>query len=102
PPPPDSPPWFPRSPPPGGTLAVGIWGTKAVNLAGVDGLIHGNPLQLWIQTKAVVITMLYSFVVSLVLFKVVDFVLGLRVNEHEEAIGLDLTQHREAGYTLLD
>jgi Amt family ammonium transporter len=85
-----------------GTLAVGIWGTKAVNLAGVDGLIYGNPIQLWLQTKAVVITMLYSFVVSLVLFKVVDFVLGLRVNDHEEAIGLDLTQHREAGYTLLD
>ena len=39
---------------------------------------------------------------GLLLFKVVDFVLGLRVNEHEEAIGLDLTQHREAGYTLLD
>jgi Amt family ammonium transporter len=85
-----------------GTLAVGIWGSKAVNLAGVDGLIHGNPLQLWLQTKAVLITMLYSFTVSLVLFKVVDFVLGLRVKEHEEAIGLDLTQHREAGYTLLD
>jgi len=85
-----------------GTLAVGIWGTKAVNLAGVSGLIQGNPLQLWIQAKAVVITMLYSFLMSFVLFKVVDFVLGLRVKDREEAIGLDLTQHREAGYTLLD
>jgi Amt family ammonium transporter len=85
-----------------GTLAVGIWGTKAVNLAGVNGLIQGNPLQLWIQAKAVGITMLYSFLMSYILFKVVDFVLGLRVKEREEAIGLDLTQHREAGYTLLD
>ena len=85
-----------------GTIAVGIWGTKAVNLAGVNGLFYGNPLQLWIQVKAVAITMVYSFVVSLILFKVVDFVLGLRVSEHEEAVGLDLTQHREAGYTLLD
>ena len=46
--------------------------------------------------------MLYSFLMSFVLFKVVDFVLGLRVTDREEAIGLDLTQHREAGYTLLD
>ena len=85
-----------------GSLAVGIWATKTVNLAGVDGLFYGNPHQLWLQTKAVGITMVYSFVMSLLLFKVVDFVLGLRVKEHEEAIGLDLTQHREAGYTLLD
>lgn len=85
-----------------GTLAVGIWGTRAVNFAGVDGLVHGNPFQLWLQAKAVMVTMIYSFVVSLVLFKVVDFVIGLRVRDHEEAIGLDLTQHREAGYTLLD
>ncbi|MEI8121822.1 MAG: ammonium transporter [bacterium] len=85
-----------------GTLAVGLWGTKAVNLAGVNGLFYGNPIQLWLQAKAVLMTMVYSFVMSLILFKVVDFVLGLRVNEHEEAVGLDLTQHREAGYTLLD
>ncbi|MEI6564730.1 MAG: ammonium transporter [bacterium] len=85
-----------------GTIAVGIWATKTVNAAGVNGLFYGNPHQLWLQVKAVLLTMTYSFVMSLVLFKVVDFVLGLRVNEHEEAIGLDLTQHREAGYTLLD
>ncbi|MEI6515838.1 MAG: ammonium transporter [bacterium] len=85
-----------------GTLAVGIWGTKMVNAAGVDGLFYGNPHQLWVQAKAVGITMAYSFVMSLVLFKIVDFILGLRVKENEEAIGLDLTQHREAGYTLLD
>jgi len=85
-----------------GTLAVGLWGTKAVNLAGVNGLFYGNPIQLWLQAKAVLFTMVYSFVMSLVLFKAVDFVLGLRVTEHEEAVGLDLTQHREAGYTLLD
>lgn len=85
-----------------GTIAVGIWATRSVNPAGVSGLFYGNPLQLWIQLKAVGITMVYSFVMSLVLFKVVDFVIGLRVKEHEEAIGLDLTQHREAGYTVLD
>jgi Amt family ammonium transporter len=85
-----------------GTIAVGIWATRSVNPAGVSGLFYGNPIQLWIQLKAVGITMAYSFVMSLILFKVVDFVIGLRVKEHEEAIGLDLTQHRESGYTVLD
>ncbi len=85
-----------------GSIAVGIWATKAVNAGGVDGLFYGNPHQLWLQTKAVVITMIYSFVMSMILFKIVDFVIGLRVKDRDEAIGLDLTQHREAGYTQLD
>jgi Amt family ammonium transporter len=85
-----------------GTIAVGIWATKAVNAGGVDGLLYGNPHQLWLQIKAVGLTMVYSFVMSMILFKVVDFVIGLRVKERDEAIGLDLTQHREAGYTQLD
>lgn len=85
-----------------GTIAVGLWASKAVNPNGVNGLFYGNPIQLWLQFKAVVITAAYSFVMSLILFKAVDFVLGLRVTEHEENIGLDLTQHRETGYTLID
>ncbi len=85
-----------------GTLAVGIWASKAVNPNGVDGLFYGNPIQLWLQLKAVLITGTYSFIMSLLLFKLVDFILKLRVSENEESIGLDLTQHREAGYTLID
>jgi Amt family ammonium transporter len=85
-----------------GSIAVGIWATKTVNAGGVDGLFYGNPHQLWLQTRAVGITMIYSFVMSMILFKIVDFVIGLRVKERDEAIGLDLTQHREAGYTQLD
>jgi len=85
-----------------GTIAAGIWATKAVNPNGVDGLLYGNPAQLLIQLKAVGIAGLYSFVVSLILFKIVDVVTGLRVTEHEELVGLDLTQHREAGYTVID
>lgn len=85
-----------------GTLAVGIWATKTVNANGVDGLIYGNPMQLWIQAKATGITMVYSFAVSLALFWIVDKILTLRVNDHDERIGLDLTQHREAGYTIID
>ena len=85
-----------------GTIAVGIWATKAVNPDGVNGLIQGNPLQLWLQFKAVAICMVYSFGVSLALFKFVDMVATLRVSQHEESVGLDLTQHREAGYTVID
>ena len=43
----------------------------------------------------------YSFVVSWVLLKMIDKIMGLRVNEDHENIGLDLTQHRESAYTLV-
>jgi Amt family ammonium transporter len=85
-----------------GALATGIWATKAVNPAGADGMLYGNPAQFMIQLKAVLVTVVYSAIVSFVLLKLVDMVFGLRVNEQDERIGLDLTQHREVGYTTLD
>ena len=85
-----------------GALATGLWATKAINAAGADGLFYGNPGQFVIQLKATVITMVFSFVASFILFKLVDMTVGLRVSEHEERVGLDLTQHREAAYTMLD
>ncbi len=85
-----------------GALATGLWATKSVNPAGADGLFYGNPVQLWIQLKTVVVVMVFSFVGSLVLLKLVDLLAGLRVSEQDERIGLDLTQHRESGYTLID
>ncbi len=85
-----------------GVIATGIFATKAVNPAGADGLLYGNPGLLWIQIKAVVITIVFSFVVGIVLLKLVDVFMGLRVGEHEERVGLDLTLHREAAYTVID
>jgi len=85
-----------------GTLATGLFASKAVNPAGADGLFYGNPGLFLIQLKAVVITIIYSFVVSWVLLKLVDVFIGLRVSEDGERIGLDLTQHRESAYTMLD
>jgi Amt family ammonium transporter len=85
-----------------GALATGIWATVAVNDGGADGLLYGNPVQLWIQLKAVLITMAYSFVVTYVLLQFVNLFVRLRVNETEERIGLDLTQHSESGYTVID
>jgi Amt family ammonium transporter len=86
-----------------GALATGLWATKSVNAAGADGLFYGNPGQLMVQLKAVLITVLYSFIVTWVLLKLVDVIAGpLRASEREERIGLDLTDHRETGYTVLD
>jgi Amt family ammonium transporter len=86
----------------------GFWGALATGLfaqesfGGFNGLFHGNAAQFMIQLKASAITAVYSFVVSIVLFKILDLLMGLRVGEHEERVGLDLTQHKEAAYTVLD
>jgi ammonium transporter, Amt family len=85
-----------------GALATGLWATKSVNSAGADGLFYGNPGQFLIQLKAVLVTAIYSFIVTFVLLKLVDKFIGLRVTDSEERIGLDLIDHRETGYTLLE
>jgi Amt family ammonium transporter len=85
-----------------GALATGLFATKAINSAGADGLFYGNPAQFLIQAKACLLTIAYSFIVSWVLLKLVDKTVGLRVEEESERIGLDLTDHREAAYTMLE
>lgn len=85
-----------------GALATGLFATKAVNSAGADGFFYGNPAQFLIQVKAVLITLVYSFVVTFILYKLVDIVMGVRVKDQDEAIGLDLTQHHEGAYTVLE
>ncbi len=81
-----------------GALATGIFATVLVNPAGRDGLIAGNPSQLGIQAVAVVASITYSAVMTFVILKVIDLFVGLRVPEHEEVLGLDASQHREAAY----
>jgi len=85
-----------------GALATGLFASKAVNAAGNDGLFFGNPKQFLVQLSAVAVTLIYSFVVTFVIYKLVDFIFGVRVSEKEELIGLDLTQHRERAYTILE
>jgi len=85
-----------------GALATGLWATTAVNSGGANGLFYGNPAQFWIQLKAVSITVAYSGIASFIILKIVDKVVGLRTTEQSERIGLDLTDHRETGYTMLD
>ncbi len=85
-----------------GSLATGLFASKLVNSAGADGLFFGNPHQLLVQFYAVGVTLVYSGVVTLVIYKVVDAIIGVRVSDKEESIGLDLTQHREKAYTVLE
>jgi Amt family ammonium transporter len=83
-----------------GALATGLFATKLVNEAGGDGLFYGNPAQLWTQIVAVVATMVLASVGTAIILKVVDAILGLRVSDDDEMVGLDLSQHSETAYVL--
>ncbi len=85
-----------------GALATGLLAQKAVNSAGADGLFYGNPTQFIIQIKAVLFTVVYSAIVTWVICFVVDKVMGLRAASEDEVMGLDLSQHHERAYTILD
>lgn len=85
-----------------GVLATGLFASKAVNPAGADGLFYGNPHQFFIQLFTVAVTAVYAGVVTFIIYKVVDFIVGVRVDEKAESLGLDLTQHRERAYTVLE
>ena len=82
-----------------GALATGLFASKAVNDAGGNGLFFGNPGQLLIQVISILVTWVFAFVGSLILLKLVDAVIGLRIHEEDEVAGLDLSQHNESAYT---
>ncbi len=83
-----------------GALATGIFATKTVNSAGADGLLYGNPAQLGIQFVAVLAVVLFTVVMTFVILKLVDMLIGLRVDAAEEAAGLDASQHGELAYQI--
>jgi Amt family ammonium transporter len=83
-----------------GALATGIFATVAVNSAGANGLLYGNPQQLLTQAIAVAVSWVYSGVMTFIIMKAIDAVIGLRVPEDEEVLGLDTTQHGEIAYQL--
>jgi len=86
-----------------GALLTGVFADIAVNGAGADGLLNGGGAALLIkQLVAIVATVGFSLAASLILLKVIDATIGLRVTEDEEASGLDLTQHAEVGYAFTD
>jgi len=81
-----------------GALATGLFASAAVNEAGADGLFYGNAGQLGIQLVSVLATMVFAFVMTFVILKIVDKAVGLRVSEEEEQKGLDISLHDERGY----
>ncbi len=79
-----------------GAIATGIFATKAVS--DYSGLIYGNVHQFVVQIIAALAAVAYAFTVTLILAKIVDMVIGLRVSEEEEYVGLDISQHGETAY----
>jgi len=83
-----------------GTLATGLLAQKILNPGGADGLFFGSGNMLISQIIAVSVTAIYSFVITVIILKVIDWTIGLRVDEEAEFEGLDISQHGESGYTL--
>ena len=84
----------------GGIVGAILTGVFAAPALGGFGTVTDIGTQVWIQFKGVAFTVIYTAVVTYVILKVLDAVMGLRVNEEEEAVGLDLAQHNERGYNL--
>ena len=82
-----------------GAIMTGVFAQKALNADGADGLLGGNLKQLGVQVLACAVTGIYAVVVTYALLKLVDKLIGLRVQVSDEREGLDTTQHGEEGYT---
>ncbi len=83
-----------------GAILTGVFASKAVNAAGNDGWIHGNPGLVVTQLIAVGFTIVFAMVGTGLILLVLKAVMGLRVSEEEELMGLDLSQHSESAYVL--
>ena len=81
-----------------GALATGLFASKLINPDGNNGLFFGNPGQLWIQVISVVATWVLAVVGTYILLSIVKAIMGLRVADEEERMGLDLSQHNERAY----
>jgi len=83
-----------------GSIATGIFAKQSINNLGADGLIYGGFDQFVKQIVAVVVVAAFAAAATFVILKVIDVVIGLRVPEAEEVLGLDPTQHGEVAYQL--
>lgn len=81
-----------------GALATGLFASASIN--NVNGLFYGNPVQFAIQAISVVATWGFVYIISRIILKLVDAVVGLRVSEDAEYMGLDLSEHNERGYSI--
>jgi len=81
-----------------GALATGIFASAAVNAAGKNGLLYGNPGQLPVQLAGIAAVWVFAFGMTWIIGKVVNAMVGLRVSSQEESVGLDISQHGERAY----
>ena len=84
----------------GGIVGAILTGVFAAPALGGFGAVTDIGMQVWIQAKGVIFTVVYTAIVTYVILKVLDVVMGLRASEEEESVGLDLAQHNERGYNL--
>ena len=85
-----------------GTIATGLFAEKAVNAAGNNGLLFGNAHQLYVQSLSLLVAVAFAVIMTFIIFKIVDALVGMRVEEKNEIVGLDLTQQSEAAYTVIE
>jgi Amt family ammonium transporter len=83
-----------------GALATGLFASQVVNADGRNGLLFGDASTLGIQMVAIVATWVFAALLTWILLKILDATMGLRVSDEDEQMGLDLSQHNEAGYTM--
>jgi Amt family ammonium transporter len=84
----------------GGIVGAILTGAFAAPALGGFGTVENIPAQLWVQFEGVAFTVVYTAVLTFVILKVIDLVMGLRVSDEEETVGLDLALHNERGYNL--
>ena len=84
-----------------GSLAIGFFGSSAVNSVGLDGLFYGGGTALLVkQALGVGLVMAYSFIATLIIGYVIEKTIGFRVSNEKELIGVDQTEHAESAYEL--
>ncbi len=83
-----------------GTFATGLFAQTLINPAGGNGLFFGDHKMLISQSIAISVTAVYSFVMTVIILKIIDKFIGLRIDEDSELHGLDISQHGESGYSL--
>jgi len=85
-----------------GTLATGLFAQKVINETGSNGLFFGNTALLLIQGLYLLVCVAYAAAMTWMIFILVDALFGMRVTREDEMVGLDLAQHHEAAYTILE
>ena len=82
-----------------GSLAIGIFASTAINPSGVDGLLFGNPDQLWIQAVGVGVAGAMGFGGTWIILQIIKHLVGIRVSAEVEDAGLDISEHAESAYS---